>query len=185
VPDPAPECQAGDARVAERSARRRETVPLSGRVEILPERSSTTARRPRLRIDDDLAHQTQIDDETSVADAMTGDAVTTAADGHRQIRLAREPDGRDDIIDIQRSHDQFRVPLDHSVERGPRNVEVAVGRSYDRSAMSLSELSRRRHAPTLRDLDQLPADLAERCTAGEPKRQIQVGDEILDDLAHA
>jgi len=111
--------------------------------------------------------------------------VTAAAHGHRQIRFAREPDSRDDIIDIERPDDQFRVTLDHSVECGPRNVEVAVGRSYDRSAMPLSQLSRRRHAPTLRDLDQLPADLSERCTPGEPKRQIQVGDEVLDDLAHA
>jgi hypothetical protein len=101
---------------------------------------------------------------------MTRYAVASAADGHGQIGFAREPESCHDVADVERPHDQLRVPFDHPVERGPRDVEAAVVRSNDRASMTLSQLSRRRHAPTLRDLDQLPTDLGERCTPGEPER---------------
>jgi hypothetical protein len=113
------------------------------------------------------------------------DAVAASADGDRQIRFTRKPESCDDIIDIERTDDHFRLPLDHAVEGGPRDVEAAVGSSDDRSSMPLSQLSRRRHAPTLRDLDQLSTELSERRTACEPKRQIEVGDEVLDHLTYA
>jgi len=77
------------------------------------------------------------------------------------------------------------MPFDHSVERATGDVEAAVVGSNDRSAMQLSQLGQRRHAATLRDLDELNADLGDRRTAREPKRQIEVGDEVLDHLAHA
>src|SRR3989440_6065791 len=147
VPDAAAQRQAGNARVTEGSARRCESMALTGRVEVLPERAAAAPRRPGLRIDDDLAHQTQVDDKTPVADAMTGDAVTAAAYGHRQTTFARELESRDDIIDIERPRDQLRVPFDHPVERGSCNLEVSVSWSDDRSSMLLPQLSRRRHAP--------------------------------------
>ena len=64
-------------------------------------------------------------------------------------------------------------------------VEATVVGSNDRSSMQLSQLVRRRHAPTLRDLDELATDLGDRRTAREPNREIEVGAEVLDHLAHA
>jgi hypothetical protein len=157
---------------------------MSRRVQILRECSTTDGRGPRLGIDDDLAQLPQVDDEAAVADAMTCDAVASSADGDRQIGLARKPESCDDIIDVERSHDQLRMPLDHPVEGGSRDVEVAVIGRDDRPSMPFSQLRRRRHRPTLRHLDQLPAELGKRRTPGEPKRQIEVGDEVLDHLSH-
>jgi len=185
VPDASAQSQAGDAGVTEGSAGRRQSVPLCGCVEVLPERPAAAGRRRQLRIDRDFAHQAQVDDETPVADAMTCDAVTSTADRHRKIGVACEPDRGHDIRDIQRSHDQLRVPFDHPVERGTRDVEAAVGRSDDRPSVLRSQLGRRRHTPTLRDRDQLPVDLGKRSTPGQPEREVQVGDEVLDHLAHA
>jgi len=108
-----------------------------------------------------------------------------AADGDRHIGFARKPDSRDDINHIERSHDQLGVPFDHPVERGAGDVEATVVGSNDRSSMQLSQLGQRRHAATLRDLDELAADLGDRRTARKPKRQIEVGDEVLDHVAYA
>jgi hypothetical protein len=152
VPDAATQRQTSYAGVAERSARRRETVPLSGCVDILPQRPSATGRGPRLRIDDDLTHETQVDDETPVADAMTGDPMAPSPDGHRQIGVACESKRRHDVRDVERPHNQLGAPLDHPVEGAPRDLEAAIVGSDDRPAMTLSQLSCR-HAPTLRDLD--------------------------------
>jgi len=118
-------------------------VALSGRVQVLPERTAAAGRRPQLGIDGDLAHQAQVDDKTPVADAVTRDAVTSAADRHGKVRFTREPDRCHHVCNVERSDDQLRVPFDHPVERGSRDVEVPVSRSYDRSSMPLSQLSRR------------------------------------------
>ena len=116
---------------------------------------------------------------------MTCDAVTSTADRHGKIGVAGEPDRGHDVGDIERSHDQLRVPFDHPVERGSRDVEVSVGRSDDRPSVLGSQLGRRRHTPTLRNLDQLSVDLGERSAPGQPEGEVQVGDEVLDHLAHA
>jgi hypothetical protein len=149
VPDAAAQRQSGDSGVAEGSARRREAVPLTGGVEILPERAAAACRRPRLRIDDDLAHQAQVDDEAPVADAMARDAVSTAADRDRKIRFAREPHSSDDVGEIDRPHDQLRMSFDHPVEGRARFVEAAVVRIDDRPAMPFSQLTQRVHGASL------------------------------------
>ena len=73
-----------------------------------------------------FAQQAQVDYETPVADAVTGDAVPSPADGDRQIGFARKPESRDDINNIERSHDQLGMPFDHPVERGTGDVEATV-----------------------------------------------------------
>src|SRR5947209_11762827 len=101
-------------------------MALAGRIEILPERSAAARRDARLRIDDDLPHQPQVDDETPVADAVTRDAVAASAHGNRELRLAREPDSRSDVGDIEWPDDQLRPAGEHTVERGPRKLVAAV-----------------------------------------------------------
>jgi hypothetical protein len=152
VPDTPAQRQACDAGVAERPARRRQPVPLTGCVEVLPERSSTASCGLRLRIDYDLAHQAQVDDEASVAYAMARDTVASSAHGYRQIRFARETQSRQDVLDIEGPRDQLRAPLDHPVERRTRDVEAAVGRVDDRPAMTLSQFAQRRHRASLREV---------------------------------
>ena len=97
----------------------------------------------------DVAHQAQIDDEASVTDAVTRDTVASSAHGYRQIRFARETQSRQNVRDIQRAGDQLRSSLDHPVERRTREVEAAVGRIYDRPAMTLSQLAQRVHGASL------------------------------------
>jgi hypothetical protein len=98
VPDPTAEGEPGHARVAERPAGRREAVSLAGRVEVLPECPATARRGARLRIDDDVAHQPQVDHHAALAHAVAGDAVATSADGDRKVALARVRQGGDDVL---------------------------------------------------------------------------------------
>src|SRR6185437_17153789 len=101
------ERQAGNAGVAEGSAGRRETVNLTRRIEVVPERTAAAGRRPLLRVDDDLAHEPQVDRDRSVADAVARDTVAAAADRYGQLSFAGELDGRDDVRRIQRTNDHL------------------------------------------------------------------------------
>src|SRR5580765_4353149 len=90
MPETTAERQAGDACVAERPAGRREPVNLTRRIEVVPERTAAAGRRPLLRVDNDLAHEPQVDRDRSVADAVACDTVAAAADRHGQVSLAGE-----------------------------------------------------------------------------------------------
>ena len=57
VADATAEGQAADTRVAERPSRRRQSVTLAGRVEVLPERAAAAGRRARVRVDRHASHQ--------------------------------------------------------------------------------------------------------------------------------
>jgi hypothetical protein len=140
VPDPTAEGEPGHARVAERPAGRREAVSLAGRVEVLPECAAAACRGARLRIDDDVAHQPQVDHHAALAHAVAGDAVATSADGDRKVALARVRQGGDDVFGVERAHDQRRSVLDHRVVRDARGRVPVVLRRDHRTAMSPSEL---------------------------------------------
>jgi len=83
---------------------------------------------------------------------MTGDAVPAAANSHRKIRLARKPHSCNNVGEIERPHDQLRVPLDHPVEGRARFVEAAILRGDDRPSMPLSQLTQRLHAASLSEV---------------------------------
>ena len=135
VSDAAAERQAGDARVAERSAGCRQPVPQAGRVEVLPERPATAGGNAGGLVDRDVAHQPKIDGKTPVADAMAGNAVAAAAHRDREVRLDREADRRDDIVDVEWPHHKLRPPVEHAVERRARGFEAVVVGSDDRTAV--------------------------------------------------
>src|SRR6185295_17150871 len=111
------ERQAGHAGVAEGPSRRRETVNLTRRIKVVPERTAAAGRRPLLRVDDDLAHEPQVDRDRSVADAVARDTVAPAADRHGQVSFAGEPHGRDDVRGIQRTNDHLEPAVYQPVER--------------------------------------------------------------------
>ena len=143
MPDAAAERQPTYSRVPERSTRSRETMPLARWIEVLPERPAAAGRRPRLRIDDNLAHQAQVDDETPVADAMAGDAVPTAPHGDWKTFLAGERDRGDHVVDVERAGDDLGATVDERVERRPRRVVPDVIRRNHRSAVTPSQLCQR------------------------------------------
>ena len=87
MPDPAAERQTGHAGIAEGAARRREAMAQTRGIEVLPERAAATRCCPLFRIDDDAAHQSQVDDERAVAHAVPGNAVAAAAHRDRQVLL--------------------------------------------------------------------------------------------------
>src|SRR5205814_4290824 len=105
--DAAAERQPGDARVAERAARRGEPMPETGRVEILPERAAAACGGTGVGIDGDLAHEAQVDDDCSFADAVPGNAVAATAYRYRQAALGREGDRRGYVFDVERPRDQL------------------------------------------------------------------------------
>ena len=150
VADPAAEREPTDARVAERSARRREPMPLTGGIEILPERAAAARRGPRLGVDRDTPHQAQVDHEAAVPDAVPRDAVAATPNGDRKICLAGERGGRDDVVDIERSDDQLRPSVDDAVERQACRVVARVGCGDDRAAVALPESVQRTLCHALR-----------------------------------
>jgi hypothetical protein len=140
MPEAPAEREAGDARVAEGPSGCRETVNLARRIEVVPERTAAADRRPLLRVDDDLAHEPQVDGNRSIADAVARDTVAAAADRHGQVSLAGESHGRDDVRGIQRTYDHLGPAVDHPVERRARAVVAVVARSDHRTTVPLSEL---------------------------------------------
>jgi hypothetical protein len=143
MPDPTPERETADAGVAERPARSREALALARRVEVLPQRPASAGRRPRHGIDDDAAHQAQVDHHRPVADAVAGDAVTASTHGDRQVGLPRVPHCRGNVVDVKRPGDQGGPPVDRAVEGDPGCVIAGVVRRDDGTAMDVPELGER------------------------------------------
>ena len=126
--DAAAEREPADAGVPERAAGKGEADTLTRWIDVLPKRAAAACNALRIAIDDDAAHQTEIDDHRTITDAMPGDAVTAAANGNGKIRLSGVRDCRNDVVDVEWSNDQLRPPVDHAVERDARRVVVAVRR---------------------------------------------------------
>ena len=93
----AAERQAGDAGVADRAAGRRQAECLRFAIELRPPQPGLGASRLRGRVDTDALHLRKVDDDAVVAGAAPGDVVRAAADRERQVVVAREVDGGDDV----------------------------------------------------------------------------------------
>jgi hypothetical protein len=85
-----------------------------------------------------VPHQSQIDHEAPIADAMTCHTVAAAANSDRKTGFAREQDGGDDVSQIEGPNDELRVTFDHPVERGSPDVEAIIVRSDDWPSMPRS-----------------------------------------------
>ena len=81
-------------------ARPKRCVAVSTSAQVAP--PWTQARRA-LGVDVDGAHLGQVDDERAVGDGAAGDVVAAAADGERDVVLAGEGDGGDDVGGAARS----------------------------------------------------------------------------------
>ena len=83
-PEAAAQREAGDARVRDGAARRREAVRLGLVIELAPEHAALRDDRARVRIDADALHRRQIDHEAAVVRAVPGRAVAAAANGDEE-----------------------------------------------------------------------------------------------------
>ena len=84
-------------------------------VECAPRGAALGAGRADIRIDLNVRHSCQVDDDRIVAGAEAGDAVTAGANCHRELVLARVVDGGDHVVGGCAAHDDIRPPVDHRV----------------------------------------------------------------------
>ena len=94
------------------------------------QRPAAGAGEPPRRVDADVVHPPEVDDEAAVGRRVADRAVTAAADGDLEVALATEADGGDDVVDVQGSDDQGRSTIEHRVP-DPPGIVVAGGIGRD------------------------------------------------------
>ena len=137
--DAATERQPGDARVTDDPHRADEPVLLGRDIELAQQGTAAGASKPTLRVDADVIHPPEVDDEAAIAGRMPDGAVAAAANGDLEVALATEADGRDDILGVRRSDDhgwpavEGRVPDTSGVvvARGIRRDDVPRERAAE------------------------------------------------------
>ena len=129
--DAAAERQAGDAGVPDGPDGADEAMRLGRAVEFAEMRPAIRACEAAVRVDGDAAHPRQVDDDAIVAGREAGDAVASAADRDPEVRLARVPDGCDDILHALRPNDQPGPPIVEGAPDASRVVIVGLARSDD------------------------------------------------------
>ena len=92
------------------------------------------------------SHPGEVDHDAVIARREARDAVAAAPDGDEQILLAGEPKRRDDVIDVRRSDDQRRVPVDEPVPHDARGVVARVAGTDDLAVEAAVEVRQRRSA---------------------------------------
>ena len=95
-------------------------------IEVGPDRAAAHTGDPAGGVDLDVAHRPQVEDDAVVAQRQAGDGVAAGAHGDREVVLAGEGEGGDDVLDGERLHDVARTALDHRVEQ---RAAVVVGRA--------------------------------------------------------
>ena len=91
-------------------------------VDVAETAAAAGAHEPALGVDLDVSELRQVDDDRPVADGVPGDAVAAAADGDRELVLAREADGGDHVGRPGTADDERRSPVDHPVPDAARLV---------------------------------------------------------------
>jgi hypothetical protein len=70
--------------------------------------------------------------------------VAATANRDWQFDLARELDGRHNIVNVERTRDERRTPIEHAIERHPSRLVAAVLGCNQRPAMPAAKLTQRR-----------------------------------------
>ncbi len=86
------------------------------------------ANRPAVGVDVDAFQQRQVDQQSVVAGALAGDAVTAAANRDGEAGVSGEPDRRCHIGCIDWAYDDRRPLVDHGVPDLASLVVAGVGR---------------------------------------------------------
>jgi uncharacterized protein (DUF433 family) len=67
--------------------------------------------------------------------------VAAATDGDEELLLAREPEGRDDVVGVGRPDDEGRPPIDHAVPDGTRCVVAGITWTHDLAGEAVEEVA--------------------------------------------
>ena len=158
VADASAQGQTSHAGGVESAAWHCQPMHSAARIDTVPRSSATDAGAPRFGVGQHSAHQSQVDQEASAAYRVAGYAMATAADRHRESLLLGPGDRCGDIIAIRTARDHRGDPIDHRVERCPRDFVCGMLRSQHGSAHRLLQPIRRQRPPYHR--------LSVRCTVG-------------------
>jgi hypothetical protein len=88
---------------------------MRGMIDIAPCASATGGDCPGCRIDTRVFHQSQIDDQTIIANSQAPGVVSATADGEKQIIFSRKIYRADYVGHIRAAHDQARLFVYHSI----------------------------------------------------------------------
>ena len=135
--------QAGDARVANRAARGRQSERLRLPIELGPAQSRFRAHGLCHRIDSHPFHVREINHHSVVAHASSGDIVATSTNGYRQALGTRELHAGDHICGAARPRNHGGSAVDHGVPDAPGLVVACVLRGDQVSTMSLTQIVQR------------------------------------------
>jgi hypothetical protein len=98
------------------------TVRLCGRVEANPPCAALRRRDAMVRVDPDIGHIRQIDDDTAVAHPVTRDPVPTSAYGQRQLIFTGQAYRGRDVTWSCDTSDQRRIAVDGAVPYPVRHL---------------------------------------------------------------
>src|SRR5215472_15267654 len=107
--------QPADPGVADDPAGGGEGERLRGSVELAPQNAARGPGGAGRRVNADRLHQGEVDHDPAVADGVTGHRVPAAADGDKEVALAREPDGGRHIVRAGATGDERRMAIDATV----------------------------------------------------------------------
>ena len=91
------------------------------------------------RVDPHRDHRGQVEHQGPVRDGIAGVVVPAAADAHRQLPVAGEPDRRLDIGHGQRLDDERGPVIVTSVPHLPRGVVPVLSRLHDMPGQALAQ----------------------------------------------
>src|SRR5215216_1239205 len=143
MPEPAAQCQTGDAGVADDPARGGESNLLRGQVELAPEDPAGRTHGAPYRIYSNRLHEREIDHDAAVAHGVAGNGVPTSPHRDEQVTLAGEAHGRDNVIGARAASDERRIAVDGAIPDAPRLVvTILIGLQQGTSELA-SELLQR------------------------------------------
>jgi hypothetical protein len=88
----------------------------------------------------DRIHLRQVEHEAAVSNGLTGPAVTAAANGEQYTVIARELDGRADVIGARALRNQRRPPVVHAIPDCACAVVLWMTGKHDRPGHRVAEL---------------------------------------------
>ena len=138
-PLPAAQREPADTGVRDAPTRRGEVMLLRCRVDVDPGAPAAGGRGAGCRIDVDLSHRRQIDDD-ALAQRGAGDPVAAAAHRDRQAGVTREAQRLGDLGRVLRPGYRRRTNIDHGIEDRPGGVITGIFRGNNLTGEGFAQL---------------------------------------------
>jgi hypothetical protein len=151
---PAAERQPGQAGLGHDARRRRQAELLRRAIELAQQHSGLDARGARSRLDADALPPGEVDDHAVVAHRVAGHVVTASAHGEREVALAGEAQGGDDVLGAGAAREHRRPAVDHVVPDPPRRLVPLVARTHQLAGERRAQLVQHRRT----SIDRHPTD---------------------------